>query len=89
MIELTLFLITYVRVAARAFQQRNVVFDNWLWVIPTSYVMGYLELAGLAIGVVDIVNNGYWRIVVLGFASGSGGWLGCYTAIYLHKRLHR
>lgn len=86
---LLLFFITFFYVFAKAFQQRNVVFDKF-WSIPVlSYVMAYCELAGLGVGVLDIATNGWDRLIILGFAHGTGGTLGCWLAMWLHKKVHK
>ena len=88
MTPLLLFCITFVYVFAKAYQQRNVVHNNWLMIPVFSYIMGFLELSGLSIGILDIAENGWHRIIILGFAHGSGGTIGCYVAMWLHNKLH-
>ena len=84
-----IFCITFFYVFAKAFQQRNVVFNKF-WSIPiVSYIMAYCELAGFGIGVLDIANNGWDRLIILGFAHGTGGTLGCWSAIWLHRKVHK
>lgn len=84
-----LFLVGFAKVAARAYQQKNVMHDNWLAIIPTSYVMAFMELGLLGVAAIDIVNNGMWRILPLALAYGTGGWLGAWAAMWLHNRLNR
>ena len=83
-----LFFITFIYVFAKAFQQRNVVHNNWLAIPLFSYLMAFLELSGLSIGILDIAENGWHRILILGLAQGTGGTIGCWLAMYLHNRWH-
>lgn len=86
MIPIIIFFIFYVRVFARAFQQRNVVHNNWALVPIFSYLMSYMEILGLSLGIFDIMQNGLLRIVLIGFVMGTGGWLGTWTAMFIHNR---
>lgn len=86
-VHLIVLVATYLFVLAKSMQQLNVCYDRWRWVPVFSYLMGYLELAGMGVGVADIVANGYWRIATLGFMAGTGGWLGSWSGMWLHKRL--
>jgi hypothetical protein len=77
---LEMFGATYVYVMLRALQQRNVAFDNYAWVIPTSYCMAVLDIFIVAF----IAHAGWtWPIVL---ANGSGGCLGALTAMWFHKK---
>jgi len=81
MIELLAFGATLVRVFARAFQQLNVTRGHYLPIIPTSYVMGFLEVIIVSL----IVMEGFsWPLV---FAIGTGGWTGAILAMCLHSRI--
>lgn len=70
----------YVYVLCRAFQQRNVAFANYAWIVPTSYCMAVLDVFIVAF----IAHSGWTPAIVL--ANGSGGCLGCLSAIYAHRR---
>lgn len=80
MIELTAFFVTFVRVFARAFQQKNVIGNHYFAVIPTSYFMGALEVWIVTI----IVVEGFSFPLI--FAIGSGGWMGAVLAMILHGK---
>lgn len=84
-----MFCMAYVFVFAKAYQQRNVIHNNWLAVPLFSFMMAFLELASVSIGVIDISQNGWHRLAVLGIAQGAGGALGCWTAMWLHNRINR
>lgn len=70
----------YVYVLLRAFQQRNVAFDNYWWIIPTSYGMSVVDVFIVAF----IAHTGWSPGIV--FANGTGGFLGALSAMWLHKR---
>ncbi len=70
-------------VFTKAWQQRNVAFDHYWPVIPTSWVMFAME----AYIVVAIANRG-WDILFVGVVGTSAG-LGALLAMVLHKRLFR
>lgn len=73
-------LITYAYVACKAFQQLNVVRDNYGWVLPLSILISALEFWV----VVHVVSTG-WGLIVLPI--GIGGGLGCMTSMWLHRRI--
>lgn len=65
----------------RAFQQRNVAFDNYAWVIPVSWAMAATEFL-----VVTMIAKQDSYNVVLVLTLGSGAGMGSLTAMLLHKR---
>lgn len=67
-------------VLLRAFQQRNVAFMNYSWVVPTSYCMAVMDVF-----VITFVAHRGWSIGLV-LANGTGGALGSLCAMYLHKR---
>lgn len=73
-------LATFVYVMARAFQQLNVVHQQYARIVPTSLLMGVLDV-GLVLLIVRA--DTLW----LGFTNGLAGALGCYAAMALHQRL--
>jgi hypothetical protein len=64
----------------KAFQQRNVAFDNYGWVVPTSLAMAGAEVFVIA----NIARNGWvWPLVlVIGLGSGAGA----LVAMWAHRR---
>lgn len=64
----------------KAFQQRNVAFDHYRWVIPTSLAMALFEVWVVA----AVVRVGYDLILVGSVGLGAG--IGALIAMYLHKR---
>lgn len=77
---LEMFLSCYAYVLCRAFQQRNVAFDNYKWIVPTSYLMAVLDVFIVAF----IAHVGWTPLIVA--ANGTGGCLGALSAMMLHKR---
>ena len=71
-------------VALKAFQQLNVVHDQYLLVIPTSCLMAVCEVFVIA----NIATKGWDLGLVAAVGLGSG--LGCVFSMFLHKRItHR
>lgn len=64
----------------KAFQQRNVAFDNYVAVLPTSIAMAATEFYVIAL----IVKTGYDIVLVLALGTGAG--IGALVAMVLHKR---
>ncbi len=77
---LQMFCACYLYVLCRAFQQRNVAFANYVWMLPTSYCMAVLDVFIIAF----VAHAGWTPLIV--FSNGTGGALGALTAVYLHKR---
>lgn len=67
-------------VFVRAFQQRNVAFAHYWWVVPTSLLMAVFDVF-----IITFVARQGWSVAIV-LANGGGGALGCLSAIYLHKR---
>lgn len=70
----------YLYVLLRAFQQRNVAFDNYWWIVPTSYGMAVVDVF-----IVAFIAHSGWEPGIV-FANGTGGFLGALSAMYMHKR---
>jgi hypothetical protein len=64
----------------KAFQQRNVAFDNYVWVLPTSWAMAATEVYV----VVNVARNG-WHLGLV-FAIGCGSGVGALAAMLVHRR---
>lgn len=81
MIELAAgFLASFVFIFFKAFQQRNVAYAHYPWIVPTSIAMASMEFYIIA----AVARNGYSLAVVLTFGSGAG--LGAMLATYVHER---
>lgn len=67
-------------VFCRAFQQRNVAFGHYAWVMPVSFGMATIDVFVIA----SIAARGFdWGFVV---AMAIGGGLGAMLAMYLHRK---
>lgn len=64
----------------KAFQQRNVAFDHFTWVMPTSLGMALTEFYVVAL----VAQHGYSLPLV--FAAGCGAGLGAIAAMSTHRR---
>jgi len=71
-------LATFCYVTMRAFQQLNVVHEQYVLIPVTSIVMGVMDVA---VVLLIVKADTLW----LGVGNGVAGALGCYTAIWVHK----
>ncbi len=78
----------FVFIFLKAFQQRNVAFLHYGWVVPTSLMMGTVEIG--VIGAVAIEATKADRFIDLWplvLAVGIGGGLGAVSSMWIHKRI--
>lgn len=73
-------LAAFIHVFLRSFQQQNVIFNNYLLIIPISYGMFYIDTY-ITEQVATHGADAVW------FACGTGGWLGCWTSMWIHRRV--
>lgn len=78
-----LFFASFVLIFIRAFQSRNVTFDHYAAVVPTSLLFAAAEV----FVIVNIVQQGWNLPAVLGL--GLGGGLGSIAAMITHKRVFK
>ena len=78
---LAAFVASFCFVALKAFQQLNVVHDQYWLVVPTSVLMAVCEVYVVA----NIASLGWHIPLVLSVGFGSG--LGCVASMLLHKRM--
>ena len=78
MIQLTAFLVSFIAIFLRGFQQMNVIHSKYTMIAITSYLLALTDVAVVSI----IVEHG-WNTVA---AQGSGAALGMLTSIYIHNR---
>lgn len=76
----TIFAANFLFIFLKAFQQRNVAYDNYGWVLPTSFGLALTEVYVIA----SIAKSGFTFPIVLtiGLAAGTGAW----TAMKIHRR---
>jgi len=82
MSHIILFFTSLLFIALRAFQQLNVQHDRYLWVPPTTLGMACCEVT--TIGLV-VKAATLWSALPM----AAGGILGCWGAMYFHKRMRR
>ena len=85
--SLLIYAVSFIRVASRSFQQKNVVGDRWLSIIPTSYAMSYMDVIIWSATYSAFISDGFWGLGLAGFAYGTGGWMGAWAGMWLHNRL--
>lgn len=71
---------SFIFVFLKAWQQRNVAFDHYLWIVPTSLMMATAEVYVIA----NIAREGYGLPLVLLVGLGSG--FGALLSAILHKK---
>lgn len=77
---IALFSAAFFYVMLRAFQQRNVAFNNYGWIWPTSYGMAAIDMYC----VISFAKNGWqWQVWL---AYGTAGAMGAVCAMLFHNR---
>ena len=78
---LAAFAASFLFIGLKAWQQLNVVHDQYWLVVPTSIAMAVCEVYVIA----NIAKFGwhFTLVMVIGFGSG----LGCVCSMWLHKRV--
>lgn len=76
----------FVFVFFKAFQQRNVAFLHYKWILPISYAMSLTEVLVISLVAMKAVHGFSWELVTLGLAIGTGGGLGAVSSMWLHNR---
>ncbi len=78
----------FVFVFFRAFQQRNVAFLHYKWVLPTSYGMSFSEVFIISLVALSVIDKGglSWDLAWYGLSIGTGAGLGAICAMKLHER---
>jgi len=77
-IQLTAFLVSFIAIFLRGFQQMNVIHSKYTMIAVTSYLLALTDVAVVSI----IVEHG-WNTVL---AQGSGAALGMLASVYIHNR---
>lgn len=77
----------FIFIFLKAFQQRNVAFMHYRWVIPTSILMGTVEVGVMGAVALEALSASnfldMWPIVA---AVSVGGSLGCVASMYMHHK---
>ena len=79
---MTLIIASFISIFVKAFQQRNVAFNNYISIPFFSFGMAFTEVY-IIINIVELGASWgvIWRLSI-------GAILGCWTAMYLHNWLH-
>lgn len=77
---MSVFLSSFIFVALKSFQQLNVQHDRKWLVLPTSFLMAFVEVS-IVLSVVRAQS--LWTAIPLGAGAG----LGCLFAMFLHRRI--
>lgn len=64
----------------KAWQQRNVAFDHYWWIVPTSLMMAVFEIYVIS----NIAQRGFGLSLILSVGLGSG--FGALIAALAHKK---
>ena len=78
MIQITAFLVSFIAIFLRGFQQMNVIHSKYTMIAITSYLLALTDVAVVSI----IVEHG-WNTVL---AQGTGAALGMLASVYIHNR---
>ena len=78
----------FVFVFFKAFQQRNVAFNHYKWVIPISYLMSASEILVIAL-VARTAVQGWDHMIPMVLGVGTGGGLGACASMYLHNKIFK
>jgi uncharacterized membrane protein YfcA len=79
---------SYTAVAAKCFQQLNVVHDMRKAAVLTSYVIAFFETIIVGSVATQFVNNGIVGLYLV-IPIGTGGALGVLTSMAIHKHLRK
>jgi len=80
------FVASFIFIFLKAFQQRNVAFDHYIPVIPTSLAMAAAAAAEVYV-IANVVVKGFSFPLVLAVGLGSG--IGAVVAMKTHKLIFR
>ncbi len=80
----------FVFVFFKAFQQRNVAFDHYKWIVPISYCMAATEVIVVSLIAIDATQaSSIIDMIPIAFSIGTGGGLGALLAMWVHNRIFR
>lgn len=77
-----LFMNSLAYIALKAFQQLNVQHDRYLWVPPVTMGMAFCEV----FTVMKVAQHADYMAAI---PIGLGGVLGCWAAMWLHRRMRK
>jgi hypothetical protein len=85
--EVLVGLANFLFIFLKAFQQRNVAFMHYPWVLPTSAFMATVEVGVVGAVAVEATRaHTFFDMVPLVVAIALGGGLGCMASMWVHNR---
>ena len=80
----------FVFVFFKAFQQRNIAFNHYAWVVPISYLMSATEIVVISVVSISAVQAETWQdMIPIAAGIGTGGGLGALASMWLHNKIFR
>ncbi len=79
----------FIFVFFKAFQQRNVAFNHYGWVLPISYAMSLTEVIVISFIAHEAARGLSWNILWYAASIGTGGGLGAIIAMWTHNKLFK
>lgn len=76
------FLVSFLYIFVKAFQQLNVMKTEYAWMVPTSLVMAACEV--FIIGTAATTQQ-WWIFIPIGL----GGGIGCMASVYMHSKMRK
>ena len=71
----------------KAFQQRNVAFMHYGWIMPISFCMSTTEVFAVGLVAYGAVNaESWWELLTYALTMGIGGGSGALVAMWTHHR---
>jgi len=78
--------VSFLFVLLKTLQQRNNIHNNWMMVPLMSYGLAFCGIIDIYLGYTEVHSKGLLGLVLVAFANGTGGSLGCLLGMYLHNR---
>lgn len=76
----------FIFVFFKAFQQRNVAFMQYKWIIPISYAMSCTEVFVISLVAFEASRGMSWDLLWFALTIGTGGGLGAVASMWLHHK---
>lgn len=79
----------FIFVFFKAFQQRNVAFNHYRWVLPISYAMSVTEVLVISFIAVEASQGLSWDLLWFAASIGTGGGFGAILSMLLHNKIFK
>ena len=76
----------FVFVFFKAFQQRNVAFMHYKWILPISYMMACTEVFVISFVAYEATQGLSWQLLWFALTIGTGGGLGAVISMWIHHK---